>query len=155
MPLFEIFFFLLAYTTTSAKTRRLVQFTDFTVLMLLVLSEHPSEREHDTLLADGVFIPRAVTRFLSQVFVLKTERAQQVLDIEVEDQAFFHIHLPYAERSEVGAAGFIIAGEHGRGPVRIEGKFPILWQISRECSADVAVVALHDIIRCAIVLFVV
>ena len=114
MPLFEIFFFLLAYTATSAKTRRLVQFTDFTLLMLLVLAEHPGEGKNHTLLADGVFIPRAVTRFLSHIFVIETKGAQQVLDVEVEDQTFFHVHLPYTERSEIGTAGFIITGEHGR-----------------------------------------
>ena len=83
MPLFEIFFLLLAYTATSAKTRRLINIAHFAVLMLLVLTEHPCEREHDTLLADGVFVPRTITRFLSHVFVVKTERAKQVLDVEL------------------------------------------------------------------------
>ena len=72
-----------ADAATSAETRGFVEIADFAVFMLLVLAEHPCEGEHDTLLADGVFIPRAVTRFLAHIFVVETERAQKVLDVEL------------------------------------------------------------------------
>ena len=99
-----------AYTATSAEAGRFVEVADFAVLMLLVLAEHPCEGEHDTLLTDGVFVPRAVTRFLAHIFVVETERAQQVLDVEVEDQALFHVHFPDSERSEIGTAGTVVTG---------------------------------------------
>ena len=46
-----------ADAATSAETRGFVEIADFAVLVLLVLTEHPCELEHHTLLADGVFVP--------------------------------------------------------------------------------------------------
>ena len=53
----EPFSDLLSDGATAAETGRFIERSHFAVLMLLVLAEHPCEREHDTLLADGVFVP--------------------------------------------------------------------------------------------------
>ena len=123
--------------------------------MLLVLAEHPCDGEHHTLLADGVFVPTFVALLLAHIVGTETERTEQVLHIEVENQAFFHVHLTDTERSEIGTSGLVITGEHRRRPVGIKRHGPIFGQVCRERAADIAVMAFHQILGCAILLFVV
>lgn len=111
--------------------------------MLLLLPEHPSDGEHDALLADGVPVPTSVALLQPHIGGSEDHRACEVMDVEVEYQAPLHIHLAYAEIEVTGTLLPFVTCGHGRSPVAVKGERPILREIGRECSANVAVMAFH------------
>jgi cellobiose phosphorylase len=63
-------------TTSAAKTIEFVHIADFAVFMLLVLAEHPGERERHTLLANSIFIPTRIAGCHTFTLLQETQRTR-------------------------------------------------------------------------------
>ena len=85
------------YTAATAESSCFVHLADFALLMLLVLTEHPCYGQHNTLLANSIAVPTAVAGLLTHVRGREPHRACEILNVEVEYQAFFCPHLSYSE----------------------------------------------------------
>ena len=97
--------------------------------MLLILSEHPDDRRCDALLSNGVGVPTAVALLLALVFGMEGHRAQHILQIEIEDQAFGHIQFADTKVHVVRTTLSVISGCHRGRPVAVQTDGPVLWEV--------------------------